>query len=319
MALSFLRKAHTVAARGNIAEVLGGLPLDVAYYLLNRKKRELVQIETDYGIEVTVKGKPSFMMNQIELELQKKEKGLTVETGLEQAVSEPETELPATKPVSVSTGATVEGEEPKGKKKRRRHKKKPLTAAETVAEEAATLEEAAEAIVSIEHELPEPSLTPAAITQEEAESPASELKKKRRRRRRRSAKPQQPEEALAETVAQPEETASVAPETAPEIPVAPTVAEELTAEKPEKKKPVRKKKPAKKAEAKELLPEPEKSEAAEKSVPVLETPEIVEARPSEPTEEAPKKKSRPRKKKEPVQKTDDTPLQKTAGEEGATD
>jgi len=319
MALSFLRKAHTVAARGNIAEVLGGLPLDVAYYLLNRKKRELVQIETDYGIEVTVKGKPSFMMNQIELELFKKEKGLPAETGLEQAALEPETEIPATKPVSVSTGATVEGEEPKSKRKRRRHKKKPLTAAETVSEEAVTLEEAPEAKLSTEHELPEPSLTAAAITQEEAESPASELKKKRRRRRRRTAKPQQPEEALAETVPQPDESVSVTPEIAHEIPEVPTAAEEIIEVKPEKKKTVRKKKPAKKAEAPEPLPEPEKAETAEKSVQVSETPQIADALPSEPTEEAPKKKSRPRKKKEPAPKPDETPLQKTADEAGSTD
>jgi len=295
------------------------LPLDVAYYLLNRKKRELVQIETDYGIEVTVKGKPSFMMNQIELELFKKEKGLPAETGPEQVVLEPEAEIPAAKPISVSTGATVEGEESKSKRKRRRHKKKPVVAAETVSEEATAIEEAPESDLSTERELPEPSLTEATITQEEAESPASELKKKRRRRRRRSPKPQQTEETLAETVMQPDESASVAPEIAPEISEVQTVAEETGEVKPEKKKTVRKKKPAKKAVAPEPLPEPEKVEAAEKSVEVPETPVIAEALPSEPTGEAPKKKSRPRKKKEPAPKPDETLQQETVDEPGSTD
>ncbi|HEU0265624.1 MAG TPA: Rne/Rng family ribonuclease, partial [Geobacterales bacterium] len=74
MALSFLRKVHAAAARGSVAEVHGGLPLEVAYFLLNRKKRELTQIENDYDIQVTVKGKPSFLMNQLELDLVKREK-----------------------------------------------------------------------------------------------------------------------------------------------------------------------------------------------------------------------------------------------------
>src|SRR5512138_315966 len=74
MAISFLRKVHAAAAKGTAAEVRGGLPLEVAYFLLNRKKRDLAQIENDYDIEVTIKGKPSFLMNQLELELVKREK-----------------------------------------------------------------------------------------------------------------------------------------------------------------------------------------------------------------------------------------------------
>jgi ribonuclease E len=68
MALSFLRKVHAAAAKGTVAEVMGGLPLEVAYYLLNRKKREIAGIEDDYDIQVTIKGKPSFLMNQLELD-----------------------------------------------------------------------------------------------------------------------------------------------------------------------------------------------------------------------------------------------------------
>ena len=78
MAISFLRKVHAAAAKGTAAEVRG-LPLEVAYYLLNRKKRDLAQIENDYEIEVTVKGKPSFLMNQLDLELTKREKPLQME------------------------------------------------------------------------------------------------------------------------------------------------------------------------------------------------------------------------------------------------
>jgi ribonuclease E len=62
MAVSFLRKVHAAAAKGQIAEVTWWLPLEVAYFLLNRKKRELAQIENDYEIVVTIKGKPSFLL-----------------------------------------------------------------------------------------------------------------------------------------------------------------------------------------------------------------------------------------------------------------
>ena len=46
MAISFLRKVHAAAAKGTAAEVRGSLPLEVAYYLLNRKKRELPRSKT---------------------------------------------------------------------------------------------------------------------------------------------------------------------------------------------------------------------------------------------------------------------------------
>ena len=74
MALSFLRKVHAAAAKGTVGEVVGSLPLAVAYYLLNRKRHELSRIETDYDIEVTVKGKPSYLLNEMELDLIKREK-----------------------------------------------------------------------------------------------------------------------------------------------------------------------------------------------------------------------------------------------------
>jgi len=130
MALSFLRKVHGSAAKGTVAEVHGGLPLEVAYYLLNRKKRELTQIENDYDIEVTVKGKTSYLLNQMELEVVKRETSRT-EDVLKSEADADESHKPvaavdkAIEPVSVeekqAEGGTVsEG----GKKKKRRRKKK---------------------------------------------------------------------------------------------------------------------------------------------------------------------------------------------------
>jgi ribonuclease E len=192
MAISFLRKVHAAAAKGTTAEVRGALPLEVAYYLLNRKKRELVGIENDYDIAVTVKGKPSFLMNQLELEQIKREKPLQADASQMQAeapitiLDEPFDEIPEEE-ISEAAEAVPEGieatEEVKGKKKRRRKKKGKGEA------EALSMPESAGAeaeLPQMESVLTEP---PAAVGEEPAAEPQTEeQKKKRRRRKRRGAK-----------------------------------------------------------------------------------------------------------------------------------
>lgn len=123
LAVSFLRKVHGAAAKGQVAEVRGGLPLEVAYFLLNRKKRELAQIENDYEIVVTVKGKPSFLLNQLELEVVKREKSdhdeRLVPLDIVTSAAEPES------PVEAALAA-----DGSAKKKRRRKKKKKTSSTE---------------------------------------------------------------------------------------------------------------------------------------------------------------------------------------------
>ncbi len=166
MAVSFLRKVHASAAKGTIGEVRGGLPLEVAYYLLNRKKKDLARIEADYDIEVTIKGKPSFLMNQIELELLKREKPSSdgqaevSQTPLvtapvfppeeeisDEVESEEEVEVSGT---SEELSAMEEETGEAGKKrKRRRGKKKPLendTATVDAGENAVEVEDEAEPV-----------------------------------------------------------------------------------------------------------------------------------------------------------------------------
>ena len=203
MALSFLRKVHAAAAKGTGAEVRGGLPLEVAYYLLNRKKRELAQVETDYDIEVTIKGKPTFLMNQLELEVIKREK-----PQVEEGQAEPAAPRAA---VKVAAGAEHEsgegavGEDGKGKKKRRRRKKGRGEGAEGPTEELSPVEMPDEEA----HVQAEPTAEAAAALEAEPaeESHADEQKKKRRRRRRRGkghgAEGAPGEVAVDETAAEP--------------------------------------------------------------------------------------------------------------------
>jgi ribonuclease E len=171
MALSFLRKVHAAAAKGTIAEVVGSLPLEVAYYLLNRKRHELSQIENDYDIEVTVKGKPSFLLNQMELELLKREK-LPQEETPERIPSRPYKE----------EAQPQESAEGRGKKKR---KTKPK-AHQEVEPAAGTLPVPAAATVAAT----EPVLATLAAEETLGGEPlpqaeTEEHKKKRRRKRKR--------------------------------------------------------------------------------------------------------------------------------------
>ena len=154
MALSFLRKVHAAAAKGTTGEVRGELPLEVAYYLLNRKKRDLARIEADYDIEVTIKGKPSFLMNQIEMELLKREKSseTTSEISAAPLVTAPifllDDDLPEEEAEEFieeildeeDSESPPDGELPEAgkKRKRRRGKKKPLIDGESTAEETST-------------------------------------------------------------------------------------------------------------------------------------------------------------------------------------
>ncbi|GFE62552.1 Rne/Rng family ribonuclease [Geobacter sp. AOG2] len=227
MAVSFLRKVHAAAAKGTVAEVRGSLPLEVAYYLLNRKKRELTQIENDYEIEVTVKGKPSFTMNQLELEIVKREKprmedvlasaaeAAEAPKSSERKEARPE---PAVAEEKAAEGSTVEGGVAEGgkKRKRRRKKKKPAgEGAALVAGPSAEIPPAEE----VSHEPRQEAAPSANEAQDQGAGAAPETQgkaKKRKRRRRKSGKAQ--DGGTVET-ATPED-GEVAPVTPLEPPVA---------------------------------------------------------------------------------------------------
>ncbi len=261
MAVSFLRKVHAAAAKGTIGEVRGGLPLEVAYYLLNRKKRELAQIENDYDIEVTVKGKTSFLLNQLELEIIKRETP-RVEDVLKseaEANEAPKAIVPELKaaesaaPEEQPTEGTVAAEGAK-KRKRRRKKKKP--GAEAVAEhhEAPATEETAEAEPA--EELEQAAAEPGDGTEESA----AKHKKRRRRRGRKSGKATEEQSATSDgTSGEADSPASVAVAVPAAEPV-PTEPVESPAPpvKPKRVRPARTKKvsTAEKAEPAAEAPEP---------------------------------------------------------------
>ncbi len=58
-AVSLLRRIWMGAAKGNIRQVDGSFPEEVASYLLNRKRKELAELERRYGISIILKGDSS--------------------------------------------------------------------------------------------------------------------------------------------------------------------------------------------------------------------------------------------------------------------
>lgn len=317
MALSFLRKVHGAAAKGNISEVHGGLPLEVAYYLLNRKKRELIQIEKDYDIEVTVKGKTSFLLNQLELETVKREK-VRMEDVLKSEAEAEEAHKPAIPAAATYADDSTE-EEPHqdggtsadGAKKRKRRRKKKKTAGETDA--TAGQQEQSEALEAHESENPleqEPE-TSVTVSDEAASETAAKPKKRKRRRSRKGAKGHDESAAeMEESAVDAEAPATETPKTTPDTETAqeaPQLAESAPpAEKPKRARTTRtKKKPAAEAEpametappavaaeeaATPVAPKPRRKSAAKKA----EATVITEP---EPTPEKPKPAPRPRRKK----------------------
>jgi ribonuclease E len=249
MALSFLRKVHGAAAKGTISEVHGGLPLEVAYYLLNRKKRELTQIENDYEIEVTVKGKTSYLLNQLELETVKREKPRAEDVAKSDAESDEapaprprfETVTPKTvTPKEVIGEEAVEGAVPAegGKKRKRRRKKKKGAGDAAAAPEQA---ETTAAVVGQAVHDAGPATDDGEANAEGTDESATRPKKRKRRRGRKG--PKLPGDVTPES-----EATSADSETAPAVvPVPePTAAEVLesppAAEKPKRTRPSRAKK-----------------------------------------------------------------------------
>lgn len=302
MALSFLRKVHAAAAKGTVAEVHGGLPLEVAYYLLNRKKRELAQIENEYDIVVTVKGKTSFLMNQLELELVRREKPAHVETHEEHVEKVAETHAEAlTEAVEeVAVLAEPPAAEAEGKKKkRRRSRRKGKAEAEEMAESAtsAEAEENGETEAGGEEE---PEVAGGEETTEGG-APAEEAKRKRRRKRRRGKKAKADESvtdeaSVQEAAEETEETEEVSAET--ESVGTPATAEEAgeASEEVKKKRRRRKHRSPKRGDGETEAPAAELEPAEAQGAGPEPEPAAVEA-PLEGAEPALKKTRAPRTRK----------------------
>jgi ribonuclease E len=58
-AVSYLRRIWMSVTKGNVTRVNGTLAMDVAAYLLNKKRKELADVENRYGVSIILEGDPS--------------------------------------------------------------------------------------------------------------------------------------------------------------------------------------------------------------------------------------------------------------------
>jgi len=66
--LAFLRKVAYEASRHTLAEVRSQLPSDVAAYLLNRKRKELLELEAGFHLTITIEGKDHLPVGEEQVE-----------------------------------------------------------------------------------------------------------------------------------------------------------------------------------------------------------------------------------------------------------
>jgi ribonuclease E len=203
-AASLLRKIHASAAKGQVQRIDAKLPVEVATYLLNNKREELVDMERDHNLQVHIHGNRDFMADQLEIEITKKEKEKTKQ---QEFVSATTIALPAPepKPKESDDSETQKGEETQAepeKKRRRRRRRKPASQENGVSPEAATdvkddkPEDAAKDVVE----------QPAEATKEAEKAEEATTEKKPARRRRSSSRSkketEQPKTEVADKVDQ---------------------------------------------------------------------------------------------------------------------
>ncbi|TLM65728.1 MAG: Rne/Rng family ribonuclease [Deltaproteobacteria bacterium] len=211
LAVSVLRRLHAALAKGQVAEAEAQMAREVASFLLNEKREELVEMERRYQADITITGRTSFLADQIEFILHKREKEKAAAEYVEAKV----TAMPekSQRPLGRELGEDAEDaaepagmagephDEPgkTGKKKRRRKKKK------GGAEEAAA--EHADSTAAGGAEAGEDAAEPAGMAGEPHDEPGKTGKKKRRRKKKKGGAEEPAAEHADSTAAGDEEAA----------------------------------------------------------------------------------------------------------------
>ncbi len=76
-AVSYMRRIWMGVSKGGIHQVNGTLPMEVATYIQNRKRKELAELENRFGISVIVNGDPSLSPGDGRLDFVEEEKALS--------------------------------------------------------------------------------------------------------------------------------------------------------------------------------------------------------------------------------------------------
>ena len=223
-AVAFLRKLQTGIAKGQIGLAEGDVPMEVATYLLNSRREELLLMERQHKLAIVIRGSKDLKPGQFELTFAKREKEEQTaefvdathftrtaaedygrplaeeveDLPAEETEMETDTETVADADGEVDVAEAAEGgeEAPKKKRKRRRRKKKNGTSAENpTGEETAEgtddegEEEELSPEVSSEQGQESTEISIDAAEGQNPDSPVQEGAKPAKKRRRRRKKP----------------------------------------------------------------------------------------------------------------------------------
>lgn len=203
--VAFMRRIQTAVAKGQIQRAEGFVPLDVADFLLNHKREELVEMEHKYDMDIILHGRAGLLPHQADLTLERREKeeevrdtetAAAVESLKSMTPPAPEPAEEADDAEEPDTAMETAGEDKPAKKKRRRRRRK-KSAAET-GEAAETLEEQPEVSSTADEDESAPAVIQPLVSQTgdepldetaalAANEAAEKPKKKSRPRRRKKA------------------------------------------------------------------------------------------------------------------------------------
>ncbi|AMV72961.1 ribonuclease, Rne/Rng family [Desulfuromonas sp. DDH964] len=350
-AVGFLRKLHAAIARGQVERVEGEVPIDVAHYLLNTKREELLEMERRYQVSIFIRARKSFVASQFELIVHKREKGevrddlyapvtaasaphhpiaaptLAPVAGNLPAVAEspkpaesaaedlpqPSAPIPAEEELSPDTAA--EGDA-KRKRKRRRRKKKKGEAGES----GEGPEELAATATETEDEPEEEATDLGNVAADSGEEPQKRKRKRRRRKKKTADETTTSVEATGEgTASEPPQVAAPAPAGVTEVPEEPRPVRNRrrkpATEKPATEKPATEKPAARKPAARKPATEKPAAEKPATEKPAAEKPAAEKPAAEKPAAEKPAAK-KPAAKKPAARKP---AARKPAAEKPATE
>ncbi len=312
-AVSLLRKIHSSAAKGQVSQVDAQLPVEVATYLLNTKREELVDMERCYNLQIFIHGNRDFLADQVEIEIQKREKSKSTQPEYVAAETLPMvSKEDAKQETSESTkleSATTDTEAEPSKKRRRRRRRKPAAAS---ADESQTTEQSSTDTQETSDSMPgtvatdTTGTTAEAATLAEASEPAetttvqTDTKPPVKRPQRRRRSPSKAKTAVESTEAT--ETSVEATPAEPPATEQATKEKETTETKPRQRRPRRPaRKPVTKVEAAEEKPDKQASQTTPEVAASIEAKSDAAqvSQPATATEEKPKRRRTTRAKPKP--------------------
>jgi ribonuclease E len=135
LSVSLLRQISTQVAQSQVQEVRALVPAEVGHFLLNKKRKDLLDLEEQYAIKIVVTGKEDLGPEEIQVEYLKREGAETKPVAETKPAPEPKA-APEASPTPETTPAS--GAKPAGGKKRpsrpRRRSSKPKPKAEVAPE-----------------------------------------------------------------------------------------------------------------------------------------------------------------------------------------